>query len=603
MAAPLRLALTGSTMGWVTQVQSNYGVQPATIARSFNGTLDRTLDSPTAPMETLGYYWHYPHLSDDNRGLGGGIAWAFDDELCIKNDAYGPKKKFEDTFREDFFFASFVTCTDIRASLHRALKTWTDVQPQLRFVDVTEDCGVYSNCSLVELFFTHRDNNGVIRGKNSYMGGPEDSPKEKRPIVKHPRPWPNGKTGSGASTYDGPLDIEGSPYPGGSVVKGVAERPDSRSDGQSDCSVVGTIPVGGWDYPKQCAGVDEKWSAGRDDLQGTAAYDVAKDAANNKASTDSAYTVGRRNRQLMEAEVILEWESMAGVAAASALQYGRYASDLRSTNGLIQRWSDGTPRRVIEAFGGIISFNVENCWYLDTAFCGPLHQLKARMGTNGAAAMIKGIAFGIFALALLVFFLLIVRVIKHQHCCDTEGKERTFKQKARGSAEEMSNFGVLPTLVLATCLWVPIALQQTIVAPCWECYDFEAAAVHEVRDPFAPSAPPSPPTPSPPTPTPTLSRPTPPPPTLTHIACEVPCVLMTDWPRPRAEPPGRDPSLGERSRDGNLPSRLLSHRLQRLQHLHRVERWHEALRFEGFPLGPLHEPLGARGRRRVGPGD
>ena len=103
MAAPLRLALTGSTMGWVTQVQSNYGVQPATIARSFNGTLDRTLDSPTAPMETLGYYWHYPHLSDDNRGLGRGIAWAFDDELCNKNDVYGPKKKFEDTFREDFF--------------------------------------------------------------------------------------------------------------------------------------------------------------------------------------------------------------------------------------------------------------------------------------------------------------------------------------------------------------------------------------------------------------------------------------------------------------------------------------------------------------------
>ena len=217
--------------------------------------------------------------------------------------------------------------------------------------------------------------------------------------------------------------------------------------------------------------------------------------------------------------------------------------------------------------------------------------------------VIKGLRFGIFALALLVFFMLIVRVIKHQHCCDTEGKERTFKQKARGSAEEMSNFGVLPTLVLATCLWVPIALQQTIVAPCWECYDFEAAAVHEVRDPFAPSAPPSPPTPSPPTPTPTLSRPTPPPPTLTHVACEVPCVLMTDWPRPRAEPPGRDPSLGERSRDGNLPSRLLSHRLQRLQHLHRVERWHEALRFEGFPLGPLHEPLGARGRRRVGGGE
>ena len=126
-------------------------------------------------MKTLGYYWHYPALTDDNRGLGGGISWAFDDELCVKNDAYGSRKKFEDTFKEDFFFAKFVTCVDIRASLHRAFKTWTDVQPQLRFVDVTEECrrihgAVHSNCSLVELFITHRDNNGVIPGKMQYMG-------------------------------------------------------------------------------------------------------------------------------------------------------------------------------------------------------------------------------------------------------------------------------------------------------------------------------------------------------------------------------------------------------------------------------------------------
>ena len=60
----------------------------------------------------------------------------------------------------------------------------------------------------------------------------------------------DGVSGSGASTYDGPLDIEGSPYLCGSVVKGVTERPDSRTDtdsptarslGQSQ-SVVGTIP-------------------------------------------------------------------------------------------------------------------------------------------------------------------------------------------------------------------------------------------------------------------------------------------------------------------------------------------------------------------------
>ena len=490
MAAPLALALTGTTMGWVTQVQSKYGVDPEKVAMMFNGTQVAPNNPGNYPAyDTLGYYWHHPVLSDDNRGLGGGIAWAFDDELCNKNDAYGPDKKFEDTFREDFFFASFVTCTDIRASLHRAFKTWTDVQPQIKFVDVTEECrridgGVYSNCSLVEVFVTHRNNKGVIPGKMSYIGGTEEEPI----TVTHPRPWPNALTQTAASDYTGGLDNKGSPYPGGSFVKGVAERPEAVStvQGMSKCSVVGSLPLN----PDECGG-DDKWSAGRHES------DSEKVAIHDKAYQASPL-YGRRRRGLEEIvettdESTDEWESYAGVAAASALQYGRYADDLRSTNGKIQRWSDGTGRRVIETFGGLISFNVEKCWYLDTAFCGPLHQLKANMGTNGAAAMIKGIAFGIFALALLVLFMLLARVMKHQHCCDKEGKERTMKQKARGSAEEMSNFGVLPTLILATCLWVPIALQNTIVAPCWECFDFEAAAVHEVRPPRA--APPSPPNP------------------------------------------------------------------------------------------------------------
>ena len=134
----------------------------------------------------------------------------------------------------------------------------------------------------------------------------------------------------------------------------MAERPVTRSEGQSDCSVVGTIPVGGWTYPSHCDGVQEKWSAGRNDMPKTAAYDVAKDAANNKASSDSAYIAGRRNRQLEEAELILEWESMAGVAAASALQFGRYASDLRSGVWGGKRVMHG---RVRSALGRALAFN------------------------------------------------------------------------------------------------------------------------------------------------------------------------------------------------------------------------------------------------------
>ena len=84
MAAPLALALTGTTMGWVTQVQSKFGVKPEAVAMSFNGSLAN--NGVLNHYDTLGYYWHHPVLSDDNRGLGGGIAWAFDDELCVIND-------------------------------------------------------------------------------------------------------------------------------------------------------------------------------------------------------------------------------------------------------------------------------------------------------------------------------------------------------------------------------------------------------------------------------------------------------------------------------------------------------------------------------------
>ena len=456
MAAPLALVLAGATTGWVTQMQSKYGVRPETIARMFNGTQDTKL---TSSYETLGYYWHHPVLSDDHRGLGGGIAWAFDDDLCKDDgDSYIGNGVFEDQFKEDFFFAPFVTCVDIRASLHRAFKTWTDVHPLIRFVDVTEECrrlygAVFSNCSLVEVFVTQRNNVGMMAGVKSYTNVKtqtvDGKSVEVETVVQHPRPWPYMSVGDTSPV------TASTPYPGGSFEA----HPNALPEGLTECGVVGEIP----------------------------------NSASGSQPCDT--TTGRRKLTPQQAEEPEITESFAGVAAASATQYGRFATDLRSTNGKVQKYSIGAGITLalspIEAFGGTISFNTEKCWYLDTAFCGPLHTLKAKMGTSGAAAMIQGVAFGIFALALLVFFMLIARVMKHQHCC-TSGKKRTFKQKARGSAEEMSAFGVLPTLVLVICLWVPIALHQTILAPCWECYDFEAAAVHEVRDLSAAAPPPSP---------------------------------------------------------------------------------------------------------------
>ena len=62
---------------------------------------------------------------------------------------------------QDFFFAKFVVCKDIRAAMHRAFQTWTDMHQHINFIDVTEECRrlygkVQSNCSLVEVFVTDK---------------------------------------------------------------------------------------------------------------------------------------------------------------------------------------------------------------------------------------------------------------------------------------------------------------------------------------------------------------------------------------------------------------------------------------------------------------
>ena len=59
--------------------------------------------------------WTYPASTDSLRGLGGGIAWAWDPALC---------GVMQPIFREDLFFASLVQCKDLTAAMHRAFDSW-----------------------------------------------------------------------------------------------------------------------------------------------------------------------------------------------------------------------------------------------------------------------------------------------------------------------------------------------------------------------------------------------------------------------------------------------------------------------------------------------
>lgn len=276
--------VTAAGGGWVTQMQSKYGVTAKHAADIWAGDVS---DTDSQVYKTIGYYWHAPQDVDSNRGLGGGIQWAWDDSLCRETRA---GKDFptswhatlEDKFREG---RMFINCIEIKAALHRAFKVWEDMHQHIQFVDVTEECRrlygrVQSNCSLLELFVTSRDSYGVA------------------------------------------VDV-GKPYPFGTGSQGFP-LPDPQT-GESLADVVTGFPQ------------------------------------------------GRR----------LGSSSRTTTAAASATQYGRYAKDLRSTNGHVQRRADNKSITAMETYGGVIAFNVDVCWYLDSQFCAPVHSLMIKIGADG----------------------------------------------------------------------------------------------------------------------------------------------------------------------------------------------------------------------------
>ena len=92
--------------------------------------------------------------------------------------------------------------------------------------------------------------------------------------------------------------------------------------------------------------------------------------------------------------------------AASATPHPRVTSSFRYTNGR----RPGS--RVIETDGGVISFGIANCWYLDSTFCSRFHHLKHQMGTHAlqiVGALLLFMVTGGAALMLLLEVYLVAR--------------------------------------------------------------------------------------------------------------------------------------------------------------------------------------------------
>ena len=103
--------------------------------------------------------WDLPESIVSTAGLGSGITYAWDPELCAN---------MLPTFREDLDGISFITCNSLRAAWSRALNTWSVHHPHISFTDVTNECDAASDwtggavdgegCSLAQMWVTTKSN-------------------------------------------------------------------------------------------------------------------------------------------------------------------------------------------------------------------------------------------------------------------------------------------------------------------------------------------------------------------------------------------------------------------------------------------------------------
>ena len=174
----------------------------------------------------------------------------------------------------------------------------------------------------------------------------------------------------------------------------------------------------------------------------------------------------------------------------------RPGSDFQYTNGLRAMrniGSDANPawvrRTVTEVTGGTLAFRTsDTCWYLDTAFCRSFHGWKKFWGQPEAAQGV-GVAllFALWGLAVLAMFA--TTTIDCLWAC----RRNAAKAKARKADElpppatrlgrlkqVVHGFSVLGTALRVLLLIVIWPYYNAMFVNCWDCYDFEAGAAHEM---------------------------------------------------------------------------------------------------------------------------
>ena len=99
--------LAVDSLSWITRSQANWGVGLGAIKAQMRGDPDLPGDIRAELGSLWSYNPHDPSTPEGQRGLGGGITWAWDDALC---------DRLLDRFNEDIMFD-----TGARSMNHEAL--------------------------------------------------------------------------------------------------------------------------------------------------------------------------------------------------------------------------------------------------------------------------------------------------------------------------------------------------------------------------------------------------------------------------------------------------------------------------------------------------
>ena len=139
-----------SAASWITSAQwiPDYTAQTLARVQASRGAVNRLWTAPA--------HWTEPD------GLGSGVTYAWDPQLC---DALLPR------FSEDLWFTEFVTCNTLRAAMARAFATWSAHHPAIAFKDLTaacDDAGAWNTsgpsgrgCNAAEVFITTKWEDGT----------------------------------------------------------------------------------------------------------------------------------------------------------------------------------------------------------------------------------------------------------------------------------------------------------------------------------------------------------------------------------------------------------------------------------------------------------